>query len=529
MLSEPGLRSLLQPGSRSLVGRESLTSLQRILALSPSLLIWPEQGAGWQGTSGGTLAASGQPLGLGVDLSQLGGKTLAEWLASAPELAPAVGSLSGTVENDGGASSSFSAGVWTIATPSSLGGYPRVNVSVPGITVGKVYRVTGEIALTGISAVTMRLASAGTANTFGLGVTTVFDGVVSAAVANQINIFPAGTPSGTLTFVSLSVKELPGNHLRAGTWASPSDAARASYVIQTDPALYNVSGQPELNVGSWLLSAPGTATATESPAGTFNLTGDGVNSGIADKEITTVAGRLYCVQFNIGTAVVFLRVGTAQTGSQLLTATSYGVGSQAVIFTATGTSSWLRFNRAVASLGTVSGISVKEIPASQYKYALSFDGASDYYSLLNAISITESMTVVHAIKRATTGIKSVGLGKTSASVPQSLYWQDTNNNLFSQLGSTGFGATAAANTTTGSAVVTSRRNASTDTIRLNGTQVGSAAALAAGGTLDVVGQRQGNYHAGEISFLALFPTELTGANLALVEQIAAATNGAVLA
>jgi hypothetical protein len=44
-----------------------------------------------------------------------------------------------------------------------------------------------------------------------------------------------------------------------------------------------------------------------------------------------------------------------------------------------------------------------------------------------------------------------------------------------------------------------------------------------------VGLRQGNYNSGEISFLAVFPTELTGADLALVEQIAAATNGAVLA
>ena len=75
---------------------------------------------------------------------------------------------------------------------------------------------------------------------------------------------------------------------------------------------------------------------------------------------------------------------------------------------------------------------------------------------------------------------------------------------------------------------TVRRAASTQTIRRNGTQIASGSASAVSGDLSTFGRRSATYNSGEISFLAVFPSELTGADLALVEQIAAATNGAVL-
>ncbi|OYW72700.1 MAG: hypothetical protein B7Z37_24020 [Verrucomicrobia bacterium 12-59-8] len=81
-------RSLIGSGLVSLNGRSDGPSLvtdpdiETILALSPSILIWPEKGAGWQTVTGGSLVtADAQNVGLLPDLSQLGGATLAEYLA----------------------------------------------------------------------------------------------------------------------------------------------------------------------------------------------------------------------------------------------------------------------------------------------------------------------------------------------------------------------------------------------------------------------------------------------------------------
>lgn len=389
----PLIRSRFGPMIRSLAGAGDQTDLQRILALSPSALWWPANGSGWQGTSGGTLSASGQPLGLIPDLSQLGGKTQAEWLASAAELAPAVGSIAAlSVDNSGSAVSSWSAPVWTIATPSSISGYPRLTLNIPNIVSGRTYYVSGTFATTGtFTSVQVRLATSGVDKNVGATATSAFEGVAVAGANATLNFLPAGTPSGTLTLLTLSVRELPGNHLRAGTWASPSDAAR----------------------------------------GTFQ------------------------------------------------------------------------------------------------NNAINFDGVNDYYSLLNAISITTNMTAVSAFKRASAGIQNVMGGALAAEAPHIGRWQGDNFRSMALGGSAG--AYVPASTATGSYVITGSRNVSTEGTRVNGVSIGNRAAPAASGAVEVIGRRNFAYNSGEISFLAVFPTKLTDANLALVEQIAASTNGATLA
>jgi len=124
-----------------------------------------------------------------------------------------------------------------------------------------------------------------------------------------------------------------------------------------------IAEQPEKLSGSWSMSTSGgTATATESPSGTLNLTGDGTNSGLADKSFTSVANSWYIITFTVGTAQIIFRAGTSQGGSQLLTGAAYNVGSNTVLIRATTTTTWLRFNRQTASLSVASGVSVKEIP-----------------------------------------------------------------------------------------------------------------------------------------------------------------------
>lgn len=363
------------------------TAIQRILALSPSALYWPAQGAGWQNTTGGTLAASGQPVGLLPDLSQLGGKTLAEWLASAPELVTNGGFDTDTAWTKGTG--------WTISggTANFTATGSNSNLSQAGSYVeGRVY----EITVTATVVAGQLNCFIGSAGTGGINVFTA-SGTQSRIVrcaSGTLAVFLQASATFTGAIDNISVKELPGNHLRAGTWASPADSSRA-----------------------------------------------------------------------------FLTAGGA----------------------------------------------------------LNFDGVNDYYSLLNAIPITEQMTVVRAFKRASASISSMGLGSAAADFPHEANWFSSNT-ILSRLANTSTGAVAsAANTSTGSFVTASRRTASTETIRLNGTEVATGAARTAGSSLAALGRRNTVYNSGEISFLAVFPTELTGADLALVEQIAAATNGAVLA
>jgi hypothetical protein len=154
----------------------------------------------------------------------------------------------------------------------------------------------------------------------------------------------------------------------------------------------------------------------------------------------------------------------------------------------------------------------------------SFGGVDDYYTLASAISITTNMTVVRAFKR-TTGINSGLLG---GSLTREALWFG-NNIIYLSLGDSSQTA-GSADARTGSLVATSRRNASVQTVRINGASYSSASALAVTSSFTSFGGHAGsNFNNGEISFLAAFPSELTGADLTLVEQIAAATNGATLA
>lgn len=158
--------------------------------------------------------------------------------------------------------------------------------------------------------------------------------------------------------------------------------------------------------------------------------------------------------------------------------------------------------------------------------AISFNGSANYYSLLSAISITTDMTVVRAFKRAGAGIRSVGLGAIASSNPREFFWQNSNVQSFSLSAATK--TISGSSTTTGSFVSTVTRNVSQEIARLNGAQIDAQSASAVSGSFTALGNVLTNLNNGEISLLAVFTDELIGSDLALVEQIAAATNGSVL-
>lgn len=395
------VRSIVRSLIRGVIASSGArTPLQRILALSPSLTWSPLLGStGWQGTSGGALAASGQPSGLLPDLSQLGGKTQAEWVASAPELVSNPGGpyteTTGYTALNSAVSVVSDALVVTISA-----GQPYFVAPALTTVVGRLYVVTIPVSDGTYVGGNYYAFASNNSNGSAAFATTPTTGVVAGTltltfVATATTTYVGGrantaTTSGTWSAASVSVRELPGNHLRAGTWASPSDAAR----------------------------------------GTFQ------------------------------------------------------------------------------------------------NNAINFNGSSQYYSLLNAISITESMTVVRAFKRASAGIRSIGLGAASINLYDA-YWL-TDNTTATALGNAG-AIVGTANTSTGNFVFSSVRNAAATLVRRNGAQIGSTTAPGVANSFGAVGLMNTVYNSGEISFLAVFPTELTGADLALVEQIAASTNSAVLA
>jgi hypothetical protein len=180
-------------------------------------------------TSTGTtpVTAVEQPVGLMLDRSR--------GLVLGAELAPAVASISGTVDNAGGSSGTFSAGVWS-ATCGSDTGYPRLRLTVPGIVVGRSYQVTFSATLSGtITSLRVRLATGGSANDIGtLTSSGTVTGIAVAATTDFIEFPPLTTASAsfTVTVTALSVRELPGTHATQATSAS-RPVLRARYNLLT--------------------------------------------------------------------------------------------------------------------------------------------------------------------------------------------------------------------------------------------------------------------------------------------------------
>jgi hypothetical protein len=156
-----------------------------------------------------------------------------------------------------------------------------------------------------------------------------------------------------------------------------------------------------------------------------------------------------------------------------------------------------------------------------------FDGVDDYYSL-SAYTVPTEVDIVRAFRRPTGLTASFGLGNTAANAPHDAFWS-LDNNIYSWLSPASYIGSTATNANTGAFVLTARRTLTTETLRLNGAAVATSQTVSAGGTqLNSFGRRNANYNANEISFEGVFP-RLSDTDLALVEQIAAATNGTTLA
>lgn len=122
------------------------------------------------------------------------------------------------------------------------------------------------------------------------------------------------------------------------------------------------AGRLPLTTAGWSLSffpAQGTSTATNSPAGTLNLKGDGTNTAYADQQVTGLTvGRTYMLTFTAtGYANGIFALGTSQGDGSIVSYIVLGTGTQTKTFTATASTIWVRFGNQGATQVTVNNIS----------------------------------------------------------------------------------------------------------------------------------------------------------------------------
>ena len=172
------------------------------------------------GTDGsGGQPVVGDPVGVMLDTSQLGGKTAEDYLAGATnEFADGAASVFGEIVNEGGGRFTLSNG--TPATSQTING------QFDGVS-GRFYEVTVNIASISGDNITIRPVSGGNVGALGVGIHNfVFQSDGSTAIVRMIEW------GGNLTDldVTFTVKEIPGHHAIA-----PSDSARP--VLFDDPDL----------------------------------------------------------------------------------------------------------------------------------------------------------------------------------------------------------------------------------------------------------------------------------------------------
>ena len=116
--------------------------------------------------------------------------------------------------------------------------------------------------------------------------------------------------------------------------------------------------------GAWTLgSAGGTSTATESPVGTLNITGDGTNSARADQPFATEVGKLYQIKATTSGPIA-LNIGTTVGGGQIFSGLfSGGAATNAFYFVATTTTTHIRFYKSGAGLTLISDVFARVVPS----------------------------------------------------------------------------------------------------------------------------------------------------------------------
>jgi hypothetical protein len=234
----------------------------------------------------------------------------------------------------------------------------RAQQTLSGLTIGSLYRFlyTRTVQTGGNATATIGITSGTTAGAI-YNVNSAASGAVEAfftATQTTHYLMLGGTSAsnGTYTdFDDVSVKEVI---------LTPTGRTYGSELL--DNGTFTDAAVLDASLG-WVLKTPavGTETMTIS-GGTLNLTGDGTNSAYADQSFTTVASQVYELTFTVTGQPADTRVSATQGNAELANFTP-AVGTHTVKFTASGTTTWIRFRRTAALTAVVDNVSIRALTA----------------------------------------------------------------------------------------------------------------------------------------------------------------------
>ena len=238
-----------------------------------------------------------------------------------------------TTTGDGGTTIDAGAGSLTISygtTATSMRG------SFAGLTVGTRYRVSWSVSN---SNATQGQAGFGTSlggpqyrpTMGGVTGTNTFD---FDAVQDTIYLTFQRASTGSSTFSNLTITAIP-----AVTWTA-------------------LSPQP-ITPAFWTALSSGVTVNGTTGDITIPATGSVIS---AAGSLTTTTGKLYRLVWTVATNTVQCAIGTSQGSAALKSAgVNHAVGANTYEFTASGTTTWIQFQRSTTGTTTVSGIALQEV------------------------------------------------------------------------------------------------------------------------------------------------------------------------
>lgn len=286
----------------------------------------------------------------------------------------------------GGASISVTGGVMRVTSPGGQA-WPVASQSIGGLQAGKRYRgiVTRRMVSGTYGAVTPVQYPAGT----NIGGTSIV--YTGAAFATEEFFFTARGPT-------IDVLLGFGASTPTNGWVVEFDDVSIREVLLTRGA---EDLGPNLAAFGYTMSVNGGAgTATESPSGQLNLTGDGTSAATANKAISGLTvGKRYRFSYNSSTTSYAFAVGTSSGGTQTVPviATSGFVSGE---FTATATTHHLTFARTGVGTTTITAIELRELPstgaykkrAATFAEWFAYTASSDYArTYTDAAGVTRSI------------------------------------------------------------------------------------------------------------------------------------------
>lgn len=173
------------------------------------------------------------------------------------------------------------------------------------------------------------------------------------------------------------------NSIRNPRAEGASAASGTELVTNGDFALDPINAAQNTLQNGWYWSRAGGTTTVTWGSGIVTVTTDGTNQGRIDTSFATTAGKTYVASCDITGSAPTWSFGTSQGNTSISSATVASGTNRKRVFTASGSTTWMRFSRSAASF-TVDNVSVKEAGTLPTNWAVSAGTSALGYSVVGA-------------------------------------------------------------------------------------------------------------------------------------------------